>query len=99
MLIYVYQEPQVAWRFTKIREHNHRDCAVPKNVFVEACLNSKRNYLQALLDGNIRSHTTFVVFRKDYGNNLHDIVTGDDVDNFVKLMYNDINLNKVVGGC
>ena len=41
-IVFVYQEPQQAWHFTKIREKTEGRI-VPASVFIDAYINSKQN--------------------------------------------------------
>ncbi|MEY8462924.1 zeta toxin family protein [Streptococcus merionis] len=69
-IFYVYQEPMLAWKFTKDREKS-QGRIVPKETFINAYLNSRKNIidLKTELEEKVAVHVVF----KDYENNVSDI--------------------------
>lgn len=96
LLVYVYQDPAVAWNFTKIREMYH-DRNVPQKAFVNSCIESKKNYLQVLNDIEINQNVQFMLIKKDYNNNIDKVIVDrETIDRYINKMYNDVNLNDTI---
>ena len=96
LLVYVYQDPAVAWNFTKIREMHH-DRNVPQKAFVNSCIESKKNYLQVLNDIEINQNVQFMLIKKDYNNNIDKVIVDrETIDRYINKMYNDVNLNDII---
>lgn len=96
LLVYVSQKPEIAWQFTKIRE-NRNDRNVPRNAFINACYASRENFGAALHDYNIASQAIFMLIKKDYRNNVQEVISEPDrIKDVIKMMYNNINLNEII---
>lgn len=99
-IIYIIQDPQVAWRFTLAREKvEHR--AIDKNGFINSyfsiienikeVMNKHKNYDKIVLD----------IVVKDGNNNVGDRikdVRADDIDNFINTYYNKKTLEEYING-
>lgn len=75
-LYYVYQDPYVAWEFTKKRQETEGRY-VPKAIFINAYFKSRENtiHVKDIFGDQIKVTVIF----KDYENNISDIL--EDVDN------------------
>ncbi len=83
-IYYVYQDPFVAWNFTKAREalEGRR---VPKEVFVEALFKAKQNVNRVKL--NFGNHIQVNVVLKNLENNLDKAYFDvDSVDPYVTII-------------
>lgn len=82
IIFYVYQEPLVAWDFTKRRE-KIEGRNVPKETFINAFFKSKRNIIKAK---SKFPELELNIVLKDFDNNIADVHF--DADN-VELIVND----------
>ena len=84
-IYYVYQDPFVAWNFTKAREalEGRR---VPKEVFIEALFSAKQNVNRIKLD--FRNRIQINVVLKNLENNLDKAYFDvDSVDHYVTITH------------
>lgn len=73
---YVYQDPIIAWEFTKRRE-KVEGRVVPKDTFINAYFKSRKNIIS--LKESLGNQVSINIVLKDYQNNISDIQF--DVDN------------------
>lgn len=84
-IFYVYQDPLVAWEFTKIRE-KQEGRSVPLDFFVDSFFLAKENVnrIKSRFNGKVK---VFLVI-KDYRNEVAQIhVNIDSLDKYLKMEY------------
>ncbi|MDO8581711.1 MAG: zeta toxin family protein [bacterium] len=84
-IFYLYQDPLVAWEFTKKREAlEHRN--IPKDAFVNALYLAKENVQKVKKEFGDQLVVNIVLkdFKKEYEKLIHDVVT---VDQYVEIGY------------
>ena len=82
---YVYQDPVIAWDFTKKRE-KIEGRLVPKKVFINAYFKSRENIIS--LKKALDSQVSVNIVIKDYQNNISDIQFDvDNIDLFLPATY------------
>lgn len=94
LIFYVYQDPLVAWRFTKARE-DLEGRRVPKGIFIDAFFNSKKNVnrIKELYKKDVK---VFVI-EKNTETNLYNFYPDiDQIDSFIKIPYTKTKLNKMI---
>jgi len=94
-IIYIHQDPVVAWGFTKVREMEEGRL-IPKKAFIEALLKAKENVDRIKKEFSDKVEIWFI--EKDYSakktrNMQFDI---DRIDDFIKIDYNTKTLNKLL---
>lgn len=78
-IFYVYQEPEIAWDFTKARE-DVEGRNVPKTIFIDAFFKSRENIIKVKdRHPEVLLHTIV----KDYQNNISEVHYGADNINLV----------------
>ncbi len=84
-IFYVYQDPLVAWEFTKAREViEGRN--VPKNVFVDSLFQAKENVNKIKLEFGKNVHLDVIV--KNFENSTEETHIGvENVDQYVTINY------------
>ena len=93
-IFYVYQDPLIAWEFTKIRERKEGR-SVPKKAFIEAYFNAKNNVNK--IKAEFGKKVTVELIIKDYKNGVEKVVFSiDKVDSFLKNEYNSKSLEKLL---
>ena len=96
ILLYVYQDPNIAWDFTKARKKvEHR--AISEDGFIETYFNLLLNLKTILTDKPDNLYIDAIIKFKDNQNYdyLPDITT-QDIDNIVKETYNKDTLRKYI---
>ena len=93
-VFYIYQDPVVAWDFTKKREHlEGRN--IPKDVFVQAFLRSRENVNRA--KAHFGKNITLHLVTKNYVNNDIDYkIDIENVDQFLGKVYSKDELDKII---
>jgi UDP-N-acetylglucosamine kinase len=96
-VFYIYQNPKIAWLFTKEREK--RDGRnIPKQVFIDQFLDAK-NTTQRIRRKFDKKVTIFLV-QKDYEKNTEMVVEinqyRQQLDDIVKESYTENDLNKLL---
>ena len=85
-IIYLYQDPLIAWDFTKKREALEGRY-VPKNIFIDAFFNAKENVNKIKVEFGKKIMLSLVI--KDFQNKVERTKLNiDKIDNFLKLSYN-----------
>lgn len=69
LIFYVYQEPEIAWKFTKAREVSEGRL-VPKQTFINAFFKARENVKKVK---ERHSEVTLHIIIKDYQNNIAEI--------------------------
>jgi UDP-N-acetylglucosamine kinase len=93
-IFYVYQDPLIAWEFTKIREKKEGR-SVPKTAFIEAYFNAKENVNK--IKAEFGKKVTVELIIKDYKNGVEKVVFSiDKIDSFIKNEYNAESLEKLL---
>lgn len=93
-IFYVYQDPKVAWEFTKAREALEGR-KVPKNVFIDSLFQAKENVNKIkLLFGKNVNLTVIVKNFEDSTEKMY--LEVDDVDQHVTIKYSKEDLNKLL---
>ncbi|MCK4744803.1 zeta toxin family protein [Candidatus Parcubacteria bacterium] len=90
---YVYQDPIVAWEFTKKRE-KLEGRMVPKEAFIEAFINAKNNVIKIKSIFKDRIKVYLVI--KDYSNNIRESYLDVHIDSYLKIKYSKERLNKIL---
>ena len=92
-IYYIYQDPLVAWEFTKKRE-KLEGRMVPKKVFIEAFINAKKNVIKikSIFKDKIKVYLAI----KDYSNNVKESYLDVHIDSYLKIKYSEEKLNKIL---
>ena len=88
---YVYQEPLIAWQFTKIRE-KVEGRMIPKNAFIDAFINSRKNVEK--IKEIYKDEVQIYLIIKDYTNNVKESYFDVYLDSYLKTRYSRSELNK-----
>lgn len=93
-IIYLYQDPAIAWDFTKKRE-KLEGRVVPKEMFIQAFLNSEENVneIKKEFGNSVRLSLVIKNFENRVEKTLFNI---DNVDSYLKIKYNPQTLLKVL---
>ncbi|MBI4234820.1 zeta toxin family protein [Candidatus Peregrinibacteria bacterium] len=93
-IFYVYQDPLLAWKFTKAREFEEGR-SVPKGIFVEAFFNAKKNAetIKMMYGEKVR---LFLIERNAKTNsyNFHSDI--DAIDQYLKMPYTIADLKSLL---
>jgi hypothetical protein len=93
-ILYIYQDPIIAWDFTKKRAALERRI-VPKKAFIEAYFNAKANVNQAKKEFGKKIEIWLVI-----KNGLQQVqkiyFNVDGVDNYIKMEYNAKTLEEIL---
>ena len=93
-IIYLYQDPAIAWDFTKKRE-KLEGRVVPKEMFIQAFLNSKENVNK--IKREFRNGVRLSLVIKNFENQVEKILFNiDNVDSYLKIKYNSPTLLKIL---
>jgi len=90
---YIYQDPLVAWRFTKKRE-KLEGRKVPKKVFIESFFNAKNNVVK--IKSIFKNKVKVYLVIKDYSNNIKESYLDVHVDSYLKTKYSKERLNEIL---
>lgn len=90
---YIYQNPLIAWEFTKKREKLDGR-KVPKKVFIESFLNAKNNVVK--IKSIFKDKVKIYLIIKDYSNNIRESYIDVDIDSYLKIKYSEIKLNEIL---
>ena len=89
-IYYIYQDPLVAWEFTKKRE-KLEGRKVPKGAFVESFFNAKENVIK--IKSIFKDKVKVYLVIKNYSNNIERFYPKVDcVDKYLKDNYNEESL-------
>lgn len=93
-MFFVYQEPFIAWEFTKKREKvEHRN--IPKESFIKEFIDSRENINKIKKYFGNKIHLNLII--KNYKNNTEHIESDiDNVDRFINKTYNKNELNNIL---
>lgn len=93
VVCYVYQDPLIAWEFTKKRE-KLEGRMVPKKAFIEAFINSKKNVIKikSLHGDKVR----VVLIIKNYSNDVGESYFDVRLDDYLKKVYSDDDLENTL---
>lgn len=94
-VFYVYQDPIVAWKFTKAREaiEGRR---VPKNVFIDSLFSAKENANRLKQEFGKDLHLYVIVKNLDDAADEETYVEVDSVDQYVTINYSKQALNELL---
>jgi len=92
-IYYVYQEPNLAWEFTKKRE-KLEGRTVPKKIFIESFVNARRNVVK--IKSIFMDKVKVYLIIKDYRNNIMESFFDVHVDSYLKIKYTQEDLNKIL---
>lgn len=93
-IIYIYQNPAIAWDFTKKRERLEGR-VVPKEMFIQAFLNSKENVNEIKKEFGNGVRLSLVI--KDFENRVEKTLFNiDNVDSYLKVKYNPQTLRRIL---
>lgn len=93
-IIYLYQDPAIAWDFTKKRERLEGR-VVPRETFIQAFLNSKENVRRIKKEFGNAVRLSLVI--KNFENRVEKTLFNiDNVDSYLKIKYNPQTLLKVL---
>ena len=91
-IIYLYQEPKIAWEFTKKRE-KLEGRFVPLNTFIQSFLNSRENVNKIKKEFGTKVRLSLVI--KNFENRVEKTEFNvDNVDSYLKVKYNPQTLRK-----
>lgn len=98
-ILYIYQDPKLAWHFTKEREKiEHR--AISKDGFIETYFNTIENIKTILQDYDGEKLTLDIVTKNSYNKIskwYHDVKLSE-IDNLINNCYNKENLKEHIDG-
>ena len=93
-IIYLHQDPAIAWDFTKKRE-KLEGRIVPKEMFIQAFLNSKENVHKIKKEFGNDVRLSLVI--KDFENRVEKTLFNiDNVDSYLKVKYNPQTLRRIL---
>ena len=95
LIYYIYQDPLIAWKFTKAREVVEGR-VVPKEIFIKSFLQAKNNVneIKKIFKENIRLN---IVEKNLENNKLENLYLNiDKIDNYLKIEYNEETLNSLL---
>jgi predicted ABC-type ATPase len=90
---YIYQDPLVAWRFTKKRE-KLEGRKVPKEVFIKSFFNAKNNVIK--IKSIFKDKVKVYLVIKDYSNNIKESYLDVHIDSYLKTKYSERKLNEML---
>ena len=93
-IYYIYQDPIVAWEFTRKRE-KLEGRRVPKKIFIESFFNSKINVkkIKSIFQDKVKVYLVI----KNYSNNIEKFYPKiDNIDDYLKIKYSKENLNQLL---
>ena len=90
---YIYQDPLVAWEFTKKRE-KLEGRMVPKKVFIESFFNAKNNVIK--IKSIFKDKIKVYLIIKDYSNNIKESYLDVHIDSYLKIKYSERKLNEIL---
>ncbi|MEA2065420.1 MAG: zeta toxin family protein [Patescibacteria group bacterium] len=90
---YIYQNPLVAWEFTKKRE-KIEGRNVPKEVFIKSFLDAKNNVIK--IKSIFKDKVKVYLVIKDYSNNIKESYLDVHIDSYLKMKYSEEKLNKIL---
>ena len=93
-IIYLYQDPSIAWDFTKKRE-KLEGRFVPQEMFIQAFLDSQENVnkIKKEFGNDVRLSLVIKNFENQVEKTLFNI---DNVDSYLKIKYNSQTIRKVL---
>ena len=93
-IIYLYQDPMIAWSFTKKREMLEGRY-VPKNTFIDAFFGAKENVNKVKLEFRKKIMLSLVI--KNFENKVEKTYLNiNNIDNYLKINYNKQELYKAL---
>ncbi len=92
-ICYIYQEPLIAWEFTKKRE-KLEGRRIPKEAFIESFLNSKRNVEK--IKEIFKNKVQVYLIIKDYTNNIKESYFDVYIDSYLKKRYSKDDLKIIL---
>ena len=90
---YIYQDPLVAWGFTKKRERLEGR-KVPKKVFIKSFFNAKNNVVK--IKSIFKDKIKVYLIIKDYSNNIKESYLDVHIDSYLKIKYSEKRLNEIL---
>lgn len=93
-IIYLYQDPKLAWEFTKKRE-KLEGRTIPRDVFINSFISAKDNVnkVKSEFGSKVRLH----VVLKNFENKIDKLYFNvENVDNYIKVNYNATSLSKLI---
>ena len=90
---YIYQDPLVAWEFTKKRE-KIEGRKVPKEVFIKSFFNAKNNVVK--IKSIFKDKIKVYLIIKDYSNNIKESYLDVHIDSYLKTKYSERELNEIL---
>ncbi|MBA3047929.1 zeta toxin family protein [Patescibacteria group bacterium] len=93
IICYVYQDPVVAWEFTKKRE-KVEGRMVPKKAFIEAFINARKNVIK--IKSIFKDKVKVYLIIKNYNNNIKESYFDVHIDSYLKIRYSEEKLNKIL---
>jgi len=93
-IVYIYQNPEVAWEFTKAREKKEGR-HITKKVFIESFFKSKENVNE--LKKIFGNKVVVYLIEKDFKHNIEKFqINITNIDSFLKIEYTPQTLEKVL---
>lgn len=95
LIFYLYQRPEVAWRFTQAREATEGR-NIPKTAFIEQCLGVRRTVAKII--DTFGERIMVVLVKKDFEKNtlegIYRIAQGAEIDQRIQEEYTKENLER-----
>jgi len=92
-ICYIYQEPLIAWEFTKKRE-KIEGRRIPKRAFIESFINSKKNVKK--IKEIFKNKVEIYLIIKDYTNNIKEFYFDVYIDSYLKKKYTKDDLKRIL---
>lgn len=93
IICYVYQDPLVAWEFTKKRE-KIEGRMVPKKAFIEAFFNARKNVMK--IKSIFKDRVKVYLIIKNYNNNVKESYFDVHIDSYLEKGYSEEKLDKIL---
>ncbi|MDO9399708.1 MAG: zeta toxin family protein [bacterium] len=93
IIYYIYQEPLIAWEFTKKRE-KLEGRTVPKKIFIESFLNARENAVK--IKSIFKDKINVYLIIKNYSNNIKESYFDVYIDSYIKAQYSKKDLEKML---
>lgn len=93
IICYIYQEPLIAWDFTKKRE-KLEGRTVPKNIFIESFLDARKNVEK--IKSIFKDKINVYLIIKNYSNNIKESYFDVYINSYIKIQYSKKDLEKIL---
>lgn len=93
-IFYIYQDPKIAWNFTKARE-DAEERHIPREGFITGFLKARENV--GLVKAKFGEKVQLTVVLKDYSNDTFEIFANvSEIDKILPAQYTQMDLNNLI---